>query len=987
MAQQPTVTQASQSGLISITNKYTKKIEKIASLASLQIGMPDLPAKLQLFGDLILKSSNVTLDGGVQYTIPQNTTFVNIDYSGTGAGPTTIILPKSPIVGQLVIIKDFSGDAATVNLMVTVDGVISIDGSTTATISTNYGALQLFWNGSSWSSVGTNSAGGGGGSGDVVGPASATDNAIARFNLTTGKLIQNSAVTIADTTGDITTPGDIAVNGGDITTTFTTANVFNANATTLNIGGAATTLELGAATGTTSVNNALTVDGASTFTGKTTHAAGLSGSLTKLTDGTSYLIAGTNVTIASASNGAVTISSTGGGGGAPTTSQYVTLALDAALSAERVLTAGTGLALTDAGANSTVTLAINDSVVATVSGTTFTGITKHNFGLSGSLTRLIDGTSAFVAGTNVTITSASNGAVTISSTDTGADSAATYVVLSATSSLPNERILTAGSGISIFDAGAGNTVTISATAGGPGGSDTQVQFNDGGSSFGGDAGLTYNKNTDTLTGVNAIFSGDLTVNGTTTTINTTNLEVKDNLIGLGFASGSVAQTNGDRGIIMSRQGGSGNRTFYWSESLSEFAVVASTTPPTSSSVAVNFYQNFHAANIQGDIVSASNGFSGSLTRLLDGTSYLVAGTNVTITSASNGAVTINASSTSGAPSDASYVVLGTNATLTDERVLTAGTGLTLTDGGANGNVTLAIQDSTVATISGSRFTGNVISATDIIASGTFKSLNSSGDEGGELFLNKPITNTSIDTGVTIDVYQNKLRIFETGGANRGGFYDITTLSAGVGTDLAAGGGGGSGPGDANATYVVMSATGSLNAERVLTAGTGLILTDGGANSNATLAVNDSIVATVSGTTFTGPVAIKTHSGYRGSETRTITAATTTTDATTTTIATISGSAGGPGTVYWVEGFFTGHNGTNTFGMAQRHACFYVNSAGTSVNQQGSTNNTVSIGQFPGSWSASLSTSGANIIATVTGQGGTTIDWAVTLRYQAVSGSA
>lgn len=37
------------------------------------------------------------------------------------------------------------------------------------------------------------------GSGDVVGPASATDNAVARFDTTTGKLIQNSAVTISDT--------------------------------------------------------------------------------------------------------------------------------------------------------------------------------------------------------------------------------------------------------------------------------------------------------------------------------------------------------------------------------------------------------------------------------------------------------------------------------------------------------------------------------------------------------------------------------------------------------------------------------------------------------------------------------------------------------------------------------------------------------------------------------------------------------------------
>jgi hypothetical protein len=37
-----------------------------------------------------------------------------------------------------------------------------------------------------------------GGSGDVEGPASATDNAIARFNGTTGKIIQNSAATIDD---------------------------------------------------------------------------------------------------------------------------------------------------------------------------------------------------------------------------------------------------------------------------------------------------------------------------------------------------------------------------------------------------------------------------------------------------------------------------------------------------------------------------------------------------------------------------------------------------------------------------------------------------------------------------------------------------------------------------------------------------------------------------------------------------------------------
>lgn len=44
----------------------------------------------------------------------------------------------------------------------------------------------------------------GGGSGDVTGPASATDNAIVRFDGTTGKVVQNSAATIADTSGNIT---------------------------------------------------------------------------------------------------------------------------------------------------------------------------------------------------------------------------------------------------------------------------------------------------------------------------------------------------------------------------------------------------------------------------------------------------------------------------------------------------------------------------------------------------------------------------------------------------------------------------------------------------------------------------------------------------------------------------------------------------------------------------------------------------------------
>ena len=58
------------------------------------------------------------------------------------------------------------------------------------------------------------------GGGDVAGPASATDNAVARFDGTTGKLIQNSTVTIDDT-GNITPSGSVhGANGSAANPSF-----------------------------------------------------------------------------------------------------------------------------------------------------------------------------------------------------------------------------------------------------------------------------------------------------------------------------------------------------------------------------------------------------------------------------------------------------------------------------------------------------------------------------------------------------------------------------------------------------------------------------------------------------------------------------------------------------------------------------------------------------------------------------------------------
>ena len=59
----------------------------------------------------------------------------------------------------------------------------------------------------------------------------------------------------------------------------------------------------------------------------------------------------------------------------------------------------------------------------------------------------------------------------------------------------------------------------------------------------------------------------------------------------------------------------------------------------------------------------------------------------------------------------------------------------------------------------------------------------SGFEGGEIFFNKAATGTTLTNGVTIDVYENRLRIFEAGGSNRGGYFDLTTLGNSVSTNL------------------------------------------------------------------------------------------------------------------------------------------------------------------------------------------------------------
>lgn len=144
--------------------------------------------------------------------------------------------------------------------------------------------------------------------------------------------------------------------------------------------------------------------------------------------------------------------------GADSNATYLLYSATGSLPSARTFTSGLGINAVDSGAGSNYTIGIDNSVVATITGSIFTGDVKFEQGLSGSLTQLTDGTSYLVAGTNITIVSSSNGQITISSTATG---------------------------------GSGN----------PAGSNQQIQFNDNGS-FGASSNLNFNdlNNTLSLTG-------------------------------------------------------------------------------------------------------------------------------------------------------------------------------------------------------------------------------------------------------------------------------------------------------------------------------------------------------------------------------------------------------------------------------------------------------------------------------------------------------
>lgn len=148
------------------------------SLATLKAGLPTPLKELQRVQAITLLTGQTTFD-------VRNTDVMSV----TGNAAVTIATITNGYSGQVLSLLFNDANVTITDTASGATGTINLNGAFTS--STN-AILQLLHDGTSWREIDRTSA-------DVGGPATSTDNAIARWDGTTGQLLQDSTVTVSDT--------------------------------------------------------------------------------------------------------------------------------------------------------------------------------------------------------------------------------------------------------------------------------------------------------------------------------------------------------------------------------------------------------------------------------------------------------------------------------------------------------------------------------------------------------------------------------------------------------------------------------------------------------------------------------------------------------------------------------------------------------------------------------------------------------------------
>ena len=216
----------------------------------------------------------------------------------------------------------------------------------------------------------------------------------------------------------------------------------------------------------------------------------------------------------------------------------------------------------------------------------------------------------------------------------------------------------------------------------------------------GNTELTINDTSATFNG-NVVISGDMTVNGTTTTIDSTTLTVEDPLIQLAKNNSGGDANTFDQGLFFNR-GSLDNVSFIWDESADQFAfaVTSGEDGTTAGNITIDSY-----ANVKANVITGADVETGTISAA-DGTqSATIANSTgvMTIASAVLTTADINGGTIDGATIGGATPAAGTFTTATATNV--QATNIKANDGTA----AMVITDSTgaVAVSTALTATGNV----------------------------------------------------------------------------------------------------------------------------------------------------------------------------------------------------------------------------------------------------------------------------------------